>query len=144
MKNKRMSEFFMREDEIKRLEKFEGGIENRIKLLDIVMEEIRGNERWMKLCNGKVWIWFRVELWRDILLDKGLSDEGKLSVMRLCVLEKVKYNNMGDKTLKRYVEKVMGEVKKEEKRIKDGKKEGEGEVTEKEGKEGLGGVKVAA
>ena len=109
MKNKRMSEFFMGKREVKM-------IEGRIRLLEEIMEEIRRNEEWMGYSNGKVWKWFKVMLWKPILVESGLSDDGKLKVMRLCIGEKVKYKNMGDKGMKGFVEKMIVEVKKGEKK----------------------------
>ena len=118
-------EFFTTDSEMKT-------INHRIQLLKGVLGEIKKNEKWMELCGGKVWKWFGVGNWKEVLVDRGLSDGGKLKVMRLCVLEKVKYNNMGDNTLKRFVKKVMMDVKKEEKRVKEEgkKKEGGGDTSE--------------
>ena len=118
-------EFFTTDSEMKT-------INHRIQLLKGVLGEIKKNEKWMELCGGKVWKWFGVGNWKEVLVDRGLSDEGKSKMMRLCVLEKVKYNNMGDNTLKRFVKKVMMDVKKEEKRVKEEgkKKEGGGDTSE--------------
>ena len=113
MKNKRMSEFFMGKREVKM-------IEGRIRLLEEIMEEIRRNEEWMGYSNGKVWKWFKVMLWKPILVESGLSDDGKLKVMRLCVLEKVKYQNMGDKGMKGFVVQMIVKVKGEEKKVRFG------------------------
>lgn len=130
MQNKRVGEFFMGKREVKM-------IEGRIRLLEEILGEIRGNGELMRYSNGKVWKWFKVMLWKPILVESGLSDEGKLKVMRLCIGEKVKYNNMGDKGMKGFVEKMIVEVKLGERkgRLNGGKggmekKEGEGETSE--------------
>ena len=141
MKNKRMSEFFMGKREVKM-------IEGRIRLLEEIMEEIRRNEEWMGYSNGKVWKWFKVMLWKPILVESGLSDEGKLKVMRLCIGEKVKYKNMGDKGMKGFVEKMIVEVKSGEKkgrlnRGKGGVEKEEGETSEEVAINNVGGVIAA-
>ena len=141
MKNKRMSEFFMGKREVKM-------IEGRIRLLEEIMEEIRRNEEWMGYSNGKVWKWFKVMLWKPILVESGLSDEGKMKVMRLCIGEKVKYKNMGDKGMKGFVEKMIVEVKSGEKkgRLNGGKggvEKEEGETSEEVAINNVGGVIAA-
>ena len=141
MKNKRMSEFFMGKREVKM-------IEGRIRLLEEIMEEIRRNEEWMGYSNGKVWKWFKVMLWKPILVESGLSDDGKLKVMRLCIGEKVKYKNMGDKGMKGFVEKMILEVKKGEKkgRVNTGNGKGGGgmeDPTEEVAIENVDGVIAA-
>jgi hypothetical protein len=139
MMNDKVSSFFFSQNETV-------NINNRIKLLDNVLGEIRGNEGWMRLCGGKVWKWFYVDLWRNILVDNGLSDEGKTKVMRLCVLEKVKYNNMGVKTLRRFLQNSIVEVKKGEKISKNGMKmrDDDGESTAEVAVSGTDDAKVAA
>ena len=130
MQNKRVSEFFMGKREVKM-------IEGRIRLLEEILGEIKGNGELMGYSNGKVWKWFKVMLWKPILVESGLSDEGKLKVMRLCIGEKVKYKNMGDKGMKGFVDKMIVEVKLGERkgRLNGGKggmekDEGEGETSE--------------
>ena len=130
MQNKRVSEFFMGKREVKM-------IEGRIRLLEEILVEIRGNGELMGYSNGKVWKWFKVMLWKPILVESGLSDEGKLKVMRLCIGEKVKYKNMGDKGMKGFVDKMIVEVKLRERkgRLNRGKggmekDEGVGETSE--------------
>lgn len=130
MQNKRVSEFFMGKREVKM-------IEGRIRLLEEILGEIRGNGELMGYSNGKVWKWFKVMLWKPILVESGLSDEGKLKVMRLCIEEKVKYKNMGDKGMKGFVDKMIVEVKLGERkgRLNGGKggmekDEGVGETSE--------------
>ena len=113
MQNKRMSEFFMGKREMKL-------IEGRIRLLEEILGEIRGNGEMMGYSKGKVWKWFKVMLWKPILVESGLSDEGKMKVMRLCVLEKVKYQNMGDKGMKGFVVQMIVKVKGEEKKVRFG------------------------
>jgi hypothetical protein len=127
MENKKVSEFFLGKREMKL-------IEGRVKLLEKIMEEIRGNEELMGYSSGKVWKWFKVMLWKPILVESGLSDEGKLNVMRMCIGEKVKYKNMGDKGMKGFVGKMIVEVKLGERKGRvngdRGKDEGEGEPSE--------------
>ena len=113
MQNKRVSEFFMGKREVKM-------IEGRIRLLEEILGEIRGNGEMMGYSKGKVWKWFKVMLWKPILVESGLSDEGKMKVMRLCVLEKVKYQNMGDKGMKGFVVQMIVKVKGEEKKVRFG------------------------
>ena len=130
MQNKRVSEFFMGKREVKM-------IEGRIRLLEEILGEIRGNGELMGYSNGKVWKWFKVMLWKPILVESGLSDEGKLKVMRLCIGEKVKYKNMGDRGMKGFVDRMIVEVKLGERkgRLNRGKggmekDEGVGETSE--------------
>lgn len=108
----KVNDYFMNEKEIEAFSKRIRFVEDRIHVLENMMDEIRDNEEWMRLCGGKVWKWFYVELWRRILIDNRLSDEEKSSVMRMCVLEKVKYGNMGYKTMKRFIEQKVFELKK--------------------------------
>ena len=61
MQNKRVSEFFMGKREVKM-------IEGRIRLLEEILGEIRGNGELMGYSNGKVWKWFKVILWKPILV----------------------------------------------------------------------------
>ena len=141
MQNKRVSEFFMGKREVKM-------IEGRIRLLEEIMEEIRRNEEWLGYSNGKVWKWFKVMLWKPILVESGLSDAGKMKVMRLCIGEKVKYKNMGDKGMKGFVEKMIVEVKSGEKkgrlnRGKGGVEKEEGENSEEVAINNVGGVIAA-
>lgn len=143
MQNKRVSEFFMGKREVKM-------IEGRVRLLEEIMGEIRGNGELMGYSNGKVWKWFKVMLWKPILVESGLSDEGKLKVMRLCIGEKVKYKNMGDKGMKGFVDKMIVEVKLGERkgRMNGGKRgmekeEGVGETNEEVAIDNTDGVIAA-
>ena len=113
MDNKRVSEFYMGKREMKL-------IEGRIHLMERMIDEIRRDGKMMEISMGKVWKWFKVRLWKPILVESGLSDEGKLKVMRLCVLEKVKYQNMGDKGMKGFVVQMIVKVKGEEKKVRFG------------------------
>lgn len=139
MDNKRVSEFYMGKREMKL-------IEGRIHLMERMIDEIRGDGKLMEISRGKVWKWFKMMLWKPILVESGLSDEGKLEVMRKCVWEKVKYQNMGDKGMKGFVEKMIVEVKNGERkgRLNTGKGgtekgEGVGEPTEEVGAVSMGG-----
>jgi len=67
------------------------------------------------LAKGHVWKWFKMYLWRPVLLERNLSDEGKLRMLRMCVLEKVKYQNTSDRTMRRFIRNGVFELKRNEK-----------------------------
>lgn len=81
--------------------------EKRRVLLESVLSEVEKNNDVMELCGGDVWGWLKIDLWKNILICNGLSDEGKVVLMKKCVSEKVKYPNMGDKSMKFLVESLI-------------------------------------
>ena len=139
----KVNDYFMNDREVELFEKKCEFVNHRIKLMDSVLDEIRGNGDWMRVCGGKVWKWFYVDLWRRILIDNRLSDEGKTKVMRMCVLEKVKNGSMSYKRMKRCKEEKVMEVKGGKKKEREGVGE-EGEITEKVVGTGADATKVAA
>lgn len=109
MDNSKISSFFITNAELKK-------IQNRKNMLEIIIDEVKSNSECVELSDGNVWKWFKVYLWKPILVESGLSDEGKMVLMRMCVMEKMKYQNMGDKGLLNFIRNKMEWMKKEEKK----------------------------
>lgn len=116
MDSSKISSFFITNTEMKNIQK-------RINMLEIVINEVESNPECVDLSGGNVWKWFKMYMWKPILLENGLSDEGKMDLMRMCVLEKMKYQNMGDKGLNSFIKNRISTMKLEEKKER-GKKGG--------------------
>lgn len=111
MINKKVSGFFISDREMEK-------IKVRTQLLEKVLNEINNSVECMTLSKGRVWKWFHVNLWRTILMESGLSNDGKLKVLRECVLEKLKYQNMGEKGMRSFIETEVIMLKNEEKKAR--------------------------
>ena len=97
------------------LEKLNG----RVRLVEQVLAEVKANPGCVELAGGEphVWEWFKMYLWNPILTASTLSDEGKLSVMRKCVKEKILHPNAEDKGMNRLIHSALDVVKEKEKNV---------------------------
>ncbi len=121
MHHSKISSFFLTDKEIDR-------INRRRELLQIVVDEVGSDPNLVEMSNGKVWGWFRMGSWKRVLLESGLSDEDRIHLMRLCVKEKVKYQNMGEKGLKNFISGKITDLKSKKRKTTPLKRGGADQV----------------